>query len=821
MRKFFIAFLLCAFAYQIGGTANATQGFNYQCYLSSNPDLPANWGQAECINHYKYFGFWENRAVCFYLEEYLNANPDLPKNWSYADALNHYNTFGKYEHRLLAFDAQEYLSLYPDLPQNWSYDQAFSHYNYFGKQEGRIASFDETAYMEMYPDLPRSWEQSEAFYHYLYYGKKEGRGYDPYDEDALVPGAPIIGTATAGNGQATISFSVPASNRGSAITGYIVTSIPGGLTTTGTTSPITITGLTNGTTYTFTVQAVNAFGVSLASIASNTVTPAAKYVDPATPGFNEIGSGYDVFTAYADAEYVKNQILDLDALNGAGKLSKFVVDKFNLSEHTGTTINEYAESYRASLGIEGGYKFFSASVNSVFSNVSNITTQWSFATLQINHLVHGLAIERMLSETLQGYLLNQAREDIDTLPPRYLFEMYGTHVIGRLLVGGRLDYNLTALITKQEDKTDIGVYTEARLKFGFSSVNVNTDFDWQSFKTSSVSEESIKLSTVGGQGSGADIVTDNDYTRWVTTVWENPVFCSFSTDPWLIPIWELAQGWNSSNLQCDSGSRCEEIRDAHTEYAFEQKYKIFPAGLMVANSFTYNREDWSGYGVGNFYYVDEYDNDSVFPFGAHLEATDGSTSPWYFMANSTYSGDMSQFYGGTLIYRLRWRASEVSECRLRGKHTYYYQDWWKPDVQIYGRNQVRLGYFFPAPPDTYQSGLLYYDVWREYSLPIEAQFGVQGDYKYGWVKYCEGRPDCYTGATKDEILSVLKDVDSFIIRGEYCLGSYDRGMLDEVVLRAADTDGDGVFDEIDNCPDIPNYDQNDRDGDGTGDACDS
>ncbi|MDZ4260996.1 MAG: fibronectin type III domain-containing protein, partial [Pseudomonadota bacterium] len=91
---------------------------------------------------------------------------------------------------------------------------------------------------------------------------------------AVVPRAPTIGAAVAGNGQATISFTAPAYTGGSAITGYTVTSTPGGLTATGSASPITVTGLTNGTAYTFTAVATNSAGSSAASAASNSVTPA-------------------------------------------------------------------------------------------------------------------------------------------------------------------------------------------------------------------------------------------------------------------------------------------------------------------------------------------------------------------------------------------------------------------------------------------------------------------------------------------------------------------------------------------------------------------
>jgi hypothetical protein len=89
-------------------------------------------------------------------------------------------------------------------------------------------------------------------------------------------GTPTIGTATAGNAQATVSFTAPASNGGAAITGYTVTSSPGNITATGSASPITITGLTNGTAYTFTVTATNSVGTSSASAASNLVTPATQ-----------------------------------------------------------------------------------------------------------------------------------------------------------------------------------------------------------------------------------------------------------------------------------------------------------------------------------------------------------------------------------------------------------------------------------------------------------------------------------------------------------------------------------------------------------------
>ena len=109
--------------------------------------------------------------------------------------------------------------------------------------------------------------------------------------NAVVPGAPAIGTATAANSQVTVSFTAPANSGGAAITSYIVIASPGGKVGTGLASPITVTGLTNGTAYTFTVTARNSAGTGAASTASNSVTPSgAQTITFANPGTQTYGT---------------------------------------------------------------------------------------------------------------------------------------------------------------------------------------------------------------------------------------------------------------------------------------------------------------------------------------------------------------------------------------------------------------------------------------------------------------------------------------------------------------------------------------------------
>ena len=105
---------------------------------------------------------------------------------------------------------------------------------------------------------------------------------------ATVPGAPTIGTATAGNQSASVTFTPPGSNGGATITGYTVTATDstnaaGDTTQGGTASPIVVNGLNNGDSYTFIVAATNSVGTGAASGPSNAVVPVTVPDAPAAP----------------------------------------------------------------------------------------------------------------------------------------------------------------------------------------------------------------------------------------------------------------------------------------------------------------------------------------------------------------------------------------------------------------------------------------------------------------------------------------------------------------------------------------------------------
>lgn len=110
-------------------------------------------------------------------------------------------------------------------------------------------------------------------------------GFDPLKN----PDAPTNVSASGGDQSASVSFTPPSNVGGAAVSAYYAVSNPGGITASGSSSPVSVTGLTNDTSYTFTVWALNTYGPGPYSQVSGSVTPGstAVYAGGYVAGFNQ------------------------------------------------------------------------------------------------------------------------------------------------------------------------------------------------------------------------------------------------------------------------------------------------------------------------------------------------------------------------------------------------------------------------------------------------------------------------------------------------------------------------------------------------------
>jgi len=173
-----------------------------------------------------------------------------------------------------------------------------------------------------------------------------------------VPGIPSGVTATPGNESIVLSWSVPP-NGGSTITSYTVTYIsqsPPALTIIVLTNSATITGLTNGTSYSFTILATNSIGNS-GSTNPITATPAIVPTAPlsviATKGNGSVDITWTIPSSNGGSQITSYTITATIVSSG------FIVSTSSVSGTSGTI-----------LGLTNGteYKFTVFAINSIGSS---------------------------------------------------------------------------------------------------------------------------------------------------------------------------------------------------------------------------------------------------------------------------------------------------------------------------------------------------------------------------------------------------------------------------------------------------------------------
>ncbi len=133
--------------------------------------------------------------------------------------------------------------------------------------------------------------------------------------------------ALTGDTSALITFDPPVNLRTAQITGYLIKNHRSGVETTSTTSPVLVSGLKNGTSYTFSIVAKNALGRS-APIKSKAITPQAAWkstVLDSTADGKSVAS--TVFNGLPAVAYTDSKSGDLKlALWTGSNWHKYIVD---------------------------------------------------------------------------------------------------------------------------------------------------------------------------------------------------------------------------------------------------------------------------------------------------------------------------------------------------------------------------------------------------------------------------------------------------------------------------------------------------------------
>lgn len=402
-------------------------------------------------------------------------------------------------------------------------------------------------------------------------------------------------------------------------------------------------------------------------------------------GAENLGSGFDVFGNYANAKDVKGIILDVTKLNADGLIETKTLENSIFTTTSGTSIEQYSSSMSASASLSGNYMYFSGAITTNFHEDRYKYESYSFATVSsmIQKTQLRLPVD-MSADDLKPYLTATAKSKLNdaSVSSDYIFSTYGTHCLTGVILGGRLDYSVSAETSDLTSGKSIGVYAEASFSKGGVSISGNASYVNENEYARFMSSCKKKLFVYGGQSEfGQEIINADDYTAWINSIDSKPVFCNF-TQHGLVPVWEF----------CTDPSRKTELMAAYEKWAAKRKIVVEPPqprkcildvkilfGHEAADPWTspngrvYNRlfADLNAAASGSYiwlYYLLGDENDATFTPVAEIRTintTDNETFP----SGETWEqidGNLNKGAGGDNIFIAIKRMVNANDSLLTG-----------------------------------------------------------------------------------------------------------------------------------------------------------
>lgn len=263
------------------------------------------------------------------------------------------------------------------------------------------------------------------------------------------------------------------------------------------------------------------------------------------PGQGLIGKGYNVFGEFANNKSVQRyKLFDFSKVstieNDLGQKTPELVYVESFSEHLiktidGSSISEYSNKFSQDFGLGAQAFFFKASFDVQFKNASQQTESLFYYTYMDINTKWRVSLDMRNMEKIISCLDQQFKTDLETMEPKKLFELYGTHFVSSAYLGGRVDYSTTSQLTEDISMAELKGALSA--KYGA----INGYFSENNYYDNVLNETHTEtvLTVVGGNAEYTNSISNKDqYKKWVEGIEKNSVLCGFDNNS-LLPIWSL------------------------------------------------------------------------------------------------------------------------------------------------------------------------------------------------------------------------------------------------------------------------------------------
>lgn len=302
-----------------------------------------------------------------------------------------------------------------------------------------------------------------------------------------------------------------------------------------------------------------------------------------------VGYGYNTLNEYASPNSVTKQIVRWKEMD-AEDLIQFNASSARFYERTvvGSSREDLAQNLSVAVNFRGKYCGFKGEVATSFSSSATNNEFNEYAISYIEYKVTDISIVTDTEDIRENWMTDAARKAIEGETEAYrgtegvkkLLIDYGTHLITKADLGGRLKYNLTVDVSKVTGYYDITAYLKASYSNAFVNSEASVDAEMKSSYANNKSHTTLSFTAIGGDsGPLTDSSDKNAIETWKKSIanYENvstnkTALIGFgSNQEGLIPLYELAT----------NPSRREEIKTVMesdgfvtVEYEDKNNYRI-------------------------------------------------------------------------------------------------------------------------------------------------------------------------------------------------------------------------------------------------------
>jgi len=234
---------------------------------------------------------------------------------------------------------------------------------------------------------------------------------------------------------------------------------------------------------------------------------------------------------------VRTPILDQAKLDATNYMQSGRFNGSNILDTVATTATEFYQEFNNDAKVSYNGILFSGSLEADYGKKDSKEAKQVLIKHIELHPVSQMFL-KCSTDQLKPLLSDGFTKDVKNMSPAELFETYGTHLIARYTVGGRLELNYNFNNESNMSESDIRIAANASYK-GASGSN---DTHAKELAKILVSNSKLQFRSVGGEGISGTTVDEinSKYDQWLTTLRKFPEICyvaDFKNS--MVPIWTL------------------------------------------------------------------------------------------------------------------------------------------------------------------------------------------------------------------------------------------------------------------------------------------